>query len=245
MVAPLYQQQPSLFGPDEAAQLAPPWWACLSAALAAAGVAETEHLRKQAAQARRAQIASAATQRRLELEVPVTVPLPATRNLCHQAPVQDEDGAWTGGICPVLSCHWNVLLDVKCFDDTETIVVGARGGGGEGVSLAAKRNASGAVDMDDLDAVVDAVVARADSIPSSCMWDYLENSDLIESHFVDGATAGHWRPHMSLEQIAEVFGVTRQAISVLVERLLVRLKPTAAKLELDPAFVPTGRLVRR
>jgi len=227
---------------DVANQLETPWWACLGGCLAAAGVLADGYIkrnqkRRRAAEAmaeRRRRESEAAAQAALDVIPLAKVELPRT--------VRDCRGP---GICPVIRCEFNVLLDVRRIENAESIIVGARGGHGEGVSLAGKRNSAGQVKMRDLDEAVDAVVALAEKIPSTCVLDYVENPDLIPGRDEpeDGGQIN--TAHMTLKQIAQVFGVTRERVRMIEIRALHKLRAAESAEELDPTFVPVGALTAR
>jgi hypothetical protein len=237
VVAPL-RQLPAL-DLFAAAQLAPPWYAVLGGNLAVACIAEAEQL---AAAERRAKEAAAAAelaakQVALVADVESPVALPRT--------VADCRGP---GICPKFGCEFNVILQITVInDDMQTISVGGRGGGGNGASIAARRNAAGKVTMDDLDAVVDAALELCDALPSTCMLDYIEDPSLLPTRDSDeeGTEANARGNHMTLDQIAAVFGITREGARRAEQRALAKGKAAPDAEELAPDFVPAERLVRR
>lgn len=162
------------------------------------------------------------------------------------------------GICPVLRCSANLLVSIVREGVSESIVVGGRGGTGKGASLTATQNGTrtkhGNLTRDTLDALTDEmadlVVARAEALPSTCMWDYIENGDLIEGRDElesdeDDRTNRAFAAHMTLEQVAEVFGVTRERIRQVEYKALMRAKVSDKAEELDPYFVPAKKLTRR
>lgn len=162
------------------------------------------------------------------------VPLPAT--------VADCRGP---GICPVLRCKWNVLLHVtEVSSRAQTISVGARGGTGTGIGLATKRDRAGIVRMEDLDAIVDAVVALADQLPSTCTLDYVEDPDLMPGR--ENEEPGNPNvAHMTLNQVADVMGMSRERVRQ-IEMLAIRKTKRAEELaELEPGFVPLALVKQR
>lgn len=235
MADPPYQ--PSLFTADVVAQPATPWWACLGGCVAAAGVAEGERLARQRKAARSAELTRLALEKRqarLVAEVEPLVPLPRTVADCRSS-----------GICPKFGCEFNVVLHVKDIsDDAQTISVGGRGGNGHGASIATRRDRGGKVEMADLDAMVDAALELIDTLPSTCVLDYIENPDLMRVED-DETVNGPIGAHMTLAAIARVFGVTREGMRRTELAALHKAKRTPAADELAPDFVPADRLVRR
>lgn len=190
--------------------------------------------------------------------VPPTVPLPKTLGDCRQAPVWDEETQqWLGGACPKWFCENHVIGRVLQEVDpetgrvtTETIVVGARGGSGKGISLAAKRSERGRVKLSDLDALVDVGIAISDSLPSDCAEDYIANPDLIDGadetdSDEDGRCGGGKRPHMTLEQIARVYQMTREGARMMELKALMKARSTEEAQELAPAYDPEPDVPRR
>lgn len=176
-----------------------------------------------------------------------TAPLPKTIADCRGP-----------GICPLVRCRWNVLVQVTREGDSETISTGGRGGKGKGVSLTATRKAtrtaagklSHAEVERRMEALADALVETADSLPSTCLWDYVEDADLIpgrgELDADEDHRTGHaFAAHMTLEQIARVLGVTRERVRLIEIKALMRLRRHPEADELDPEFVPAARLTKR
>lgn len=162
------------------------------------------------------------------------VPLPAT--------VADCRGP---GICPVLRCRWNVLLHVvELNSKAQTIAVGARGGTGTGIGLATRRDRKGIVRITDLDAVVDAVVALADQLPSTCTLDYVEDPDLMPGR--ENEEPGNPNvAHMTLEQVANVMGMSRERVRQIEMIALKKTERRARRAELEPGFVPLASVKKR
>lgn len=176
----------------------------------------------------------AQVQERLNVTPEPVLPLPKT--------VADCRGP---GICPILRCQYNVLIDLRHLGGTESISAGGRGGTGEGQTLAGKRNSSGQVEMADLDAMVEAILDIVDRVPSTCTLDYVENGDLIPGR-AEPDTGGPYNPaHMTLAQIGVVFGLTRERIRLIEIRALEKTRASHLSEELDPAFVPAAVLVRK
>lgn len=230
--------QPSLFSFDVLAQLAPPWWSCLGSSIAMAGVAEAQRNHKRTRLERIKQNGEVRKQSR-----PLTLHILPEPDIAMPRTLGDCRGP---GVCPVIRCQWNVLIDVRRSTDTETIVVGARGGSGKGISLALRRNADKQVDTEEIEeAMADAIVAVADQLPSTCLHDYIENPDLIPG-VADPEDGGQANPaHMTLAQIGVVFGMTRERVRQLATRGLHRSKQAPEIDELDPSFTPEGEMVRR
>lgn len=218
------------------------WWASLATGIAAAATLESklkrenERRRKISERVASRQKKVRAPQRQSTLNVapdPV-VPLPKTVGDCRGP-----------GICPVLRCQYNVLLDIRKLGGTESIAVGGRGGTGEGYTLAGKRNSAGQVEMADLDAMVDAILDIVDRVPSTCTLDYADDPDLIPGR-AEPDTGGPWNPvHMTLHQVGVVFGLTRERIRLIEHDALERSRLSSLSKELDPAFVPAGALSRK
>lgn len=145
------------------------------------------------------------------------------------------------GVCPVLRCEHNVLLTITRSGDTETIVVGGRGGTGKGLSLPATergtRTAAGRMSDAEVDAIeeqmADMIVDLCDRLPSTCKLDYLEKPDLLPARPVrsDGV-------EMTLEQVAATSAVTREAVRRVEMRALARLRAMMRGTELDPEHEP-------
>jgi hypothetical protein len=131
-------------------------------------------------------------------ETPGAPRMPASRDECR-----GDDPA--RGICPVLRCKFNLAMHVTV---SGTIVVGARGGGAHGLSLALKRTSAGLTRNGDqiTTQMALAVVDLADRLPSMCALDYAE------------------RGGMSLTELAKVFGVTRERVRQMVEEIVDKLR---------------------
>lgn len=145
------------------------------------------------------------------------VPLPRTVADCRQRPVKDENGEWVGGTCPKFSCEFNVVLHITRSErrprgndpgrSTETINIGGRGGHGKGDSLAARRTCRGKVKSDiGTTKMADRAVELCDRLPSTCVLDYVENPELIES------SSDADDCDMTLEQVGAVLEVSREAV---------------------------------
>lgn len=120
--------------------------------------------------------------------------MPASRDACRGP-----------GICPVLRCKFNLAMHVTA---SGTIVVGARGGGAHGISLALKRTAAGLARGGDVitTQMAIAVVELADRVPSLCSLDYAEQGG------------------MSLTELAKVLGVSRERVRQMVEEIAEKLR---------------------
>lgn len=133
------------------------------------------------------------------------------------------------GICPVLRCRYNVLINISRSTNVETITVGGCGGEGNGASLPIRRNSQGIVRMEDLDAVVDAAVELADKLPSTCLLDYIEDPELVGSIEDRDISV---RAHMSLAQTAHVLGLTRERVRQIEGDALSRLRRSRITVDL-------------
>lgn len=136
------------------------------------------------------------------------------------------------GTCPVFRCEFNVALSVtknrlkprrkgkRRKPDTETISIGGRGGTGWGCSLATRRTESGMVDAGHgTTYIANLAVDYADSLPSLCLLDYIENPDLVPTKRPDGPAV-----HMTLRQIGKVLRISREAARKLLRSAIAKVQ---------------------
>jgi len=152
------------------------------------------------------------------------------------------------GICPLVSCRWNVLLDVKRNYDarnrlaSETIsIVGVR-------KVGLRSGPSVEVSEEKIDAFVDLLIKKADRLPSTCALDYVDDQDAIP-HRNDWHEEGRRsvvgiRPHLTVYQLAELYGVSHEGVRIVIEKALAKVRTAAGVEELDPSFVPMANLKR-
>lgn len=147
---------------------------------------------------------------------------------------------WPQGKCQVWHCAWNMVIEVRRKGATEAIVVGARGGLGVGYSVPSTRTPDGKVGDLHIDALWTAAEDREDEMISTCLWDYTEDNEIMPrrtSRKIDRDVEEN--VHMTLEQIGDVLGITREGARRTLRRALIKLRVA------DPAFVPATRLKRR
>lgn len=109
------------------------------------------------------------------------------------------------GICPVLRCKFNLAMHVTA---SGTIVVGARGGGARGISLAVKRTSAGLARGGDVITTQMAIAAveMADRLPSLCSLDYAEQGG------------------MNLSALGRVLGISRERVRQLVDDIVAKMR---------------------
>jgi hypothetical protein len=168
---------------------------------------------------------------------PLPIALPQTIDECTALGYR-----YPHGKCPVWHCTANVVLERRRSATTETLLVGGRGGTGKGVSLPSKRTPGGKVTELLIDALWTAAEDREDELPSTCLWDYTADNDLAPRRSSRPLRDGiEDRAHMTLEQIGNVLGVTKEAARRLEASALRKLKAVGIEMR---GFVPVERLKR-
>lgn len=171
------------------------------------------------------------------LVLPFPVEQPKTLGECTEREMR-----YPLGKCEAWHCRHNLVLDVRRTGSVESIVAGARGGFGVGASLASGRTLRGKVRASDVDRFVDAAVARHDALVSTCAFDYVDHPELAGEDVTARDDDTEDAPHMTLEQVGRVMGVTRERVRKI--ELVALMCGRADRPDLDPAFVPATDLVR-
>ncbi len=181
--------------------------------------------------------------------------MPNKLSECLELPRLDDDGRYVGGVCPALRCRYNLLVEITRHLDKETIRLVGAGQPSKGYAVSTIRKDDGGFEtVGDDDLFVDAIVALADRLPSTCIWDYIMQPSLADGGAPEpsGMMDYSWRPHMTMPQVARIYGITREAVRLIEERAMrsvkVKVKAAADRDEYgtdrrkDRNFVSVGRL---